>query len=100
MSTKEQALQIDLFTGDLVDTRTSAQRQHDKERDKPQQTQMFSTRDVAQFGVTARPLLPISPTTRLALISEDPRTEEEKDRDLERAAQKQTIQLFPPKRPE
>ena len=37
---------------------------------------MFSQREVAQ------PKLPISPKTRIKLTMEDPRTEEEKERDL------------------
>jgi hypothetical protein len=43
---------------------------------------MFPQHEIAQFGVNARPLTPLSPNTKLVLINEDPRTPEEKERDL------------------
>jgi len=55
---------------------------------------MFSQRDVAQFGVNAHPLLPLSPNTKLLLIPEDPRTDEEIERDIQRAAEEQTRPMF------
>lgn len=87
-------LQFDMFSGELVDTRTRKQRKQDREREQPRQIEMFSQRDIAQFGVNAHPLLPLSPNTKLLLIPEDPRTEEEIEQDRQRAAQKQTYQMF------
>jgi len=86
--------QIDMFTGELVDTRTRRQKEQDKEREQPKQAEMFSQKEIAQFGVNPRPLLPISPTTKLGLIFEDPRTEEEKEQDRQREAEARTYQLF------
>lgn len=87
-------LQFDMFTGEAVDNRTRQQKKLDKERAQPKQTEMFSQREIAQFGVNPHPLLPLSPNTKLLLISEDPRTEEEIEADRQRAAQKQTYQMF------
>ena len=94
MPSPEVPRQIDMFTGELVDTRTPRQKQLDKEREQPKQTEMFSQREIAQFGVNPRPLLPISPTTKLGLIFEDHRTEEEKEQDRQREAESRTYQLF------
>jgi hypothetical protein len=93
---KEIPLQFDMFSRGLVDTRTPRQKHRDHQQEQPQQAALFSQRDIAQFGVTARPLLPIAPTTRLTLEQQDPRTEEERQRDLQRAAEEQTYQLFSP----
>jgi hypothetical protein len=91
-----------MFSGELVDTRTRRQKKLDREREQPKQMEMFSQRDVAQFGVNAHPLLPLSPNTKLLLIPEDPRTEEEMERDLQRAAEQQTYRMFetPPLSPD
>jgi hypothetical protein len=86
-------LQIDLFNGSLVDTRTPTQKKADAERQRPQQIDMFSQREVAQFGVRNRPVMPFSPG-KLVLISEDHRTDEEIERDLLRQAQANTPDLF------
>ncbi len=91
---QETPLQVEMFSGALVDTRTRKQKQADLEHTKPQPMEMFSQRDIAQFGVVARPLLPLSDTTRLLLIAEDPRTIEEKERDLQREAEERTIPMF------
>lgn len=88
-------LQIDLFTGEAVDARTRTQKQIDKGQGKPQQIEMFAQREIAQFGVRANPHLPLSEHTRLVLIQEDPRTEEEKERDRLREAERLTATLFP-----
>ena len=93
MASPETPLQIDLFTGEAIDTRTREQRQRDRERTAPVQAEMFSQRAVAQFGVTSRPMMPLSPG-KLVLIREDPRTEEEIERDRLRAAEDQTFHLF------
>jgi len=94
MSKEGPPLQFDMFTGEPVDNRTRKQKKQDKERGLPKQTEMFSQREIAQFGVNPRPLLPLSPNTKLLLIPEDPRTEEEIEQDRQRAAQKQTYQMF------
>jgi len=94
MCKEEPPLQFDMFTGEPVDNRTRKQKKQDKERGQPKQTEMFSQREIAQFGVNPRPLLPLSPNTKLLLIPEDPRTEEEIEQDRQRAAQKQTYQMF------
>ncbi|MCZ7554459.1 MAG: hypothetical protein M5U05_18085 [Anaerolineales bacterium] len=88
------ALQFNLFTGDLEDRRTRKQRQADRLRELPQQTEMFSQRDIAQFGVKANPTMPLSGNVRLLLIPEDPRTPEEVERDIQRAAEERTHRMF------
>lgn len=83
-----------MFTGELDDNRTSHQRRLDRERGQLKQQEMFPQREIAQFGVKAHPLLPLSPNTKLLLIREDPRTEEEINRDREQAAAERTYQMF------
>lgn len=90
----EAPKQIDLFTGALVDRRTRQQKQDDRRREEPQQTLMFSQRDIAQFGVNPRPLFPLAPGTKLRLQIEDPRTDEEKEADLLKEAIENTIPMF------
>lgn len=68
---KEFLLQQNMFTGELDDTRTRRQKKLDQQRDQLHQQEMFSQRDLAQFGVNPRPLLPLSPNTKLLLIPED-----------------------------
>lgn len=94
MSNKETYRQINMFSGALDDTRTRRQKRLDREREKPHQLEMFSQRDVAQFGVNGHPLLPISENTKLGLLFEDPRTEEEKERDTQLEAERRTVALF------
>ena len=94
MSKEIAALQFDLFTGELVDNRTPTQKKIDRERQQLQQMELFAAREVAQFGINPRPLIDLSPTTRLTLWREDPRSEEEIDRDRQRAAEEQTYQMF------
>jgi hypothetical protein len=60
---------------------------------------MFSQGEISQFGVNPHPLMPISDKTRLGLEMFDPRTEEEKERNLERDAQKLTVPMFSPEAP-
>jgi len=90
----QPALQLDLFTGESVDNRSPKQKRLAKEQDKPQQAMMFSQRDMAQFGVEAHPKLPISPKTRIELMIEDHRTEEEKAAAIQEEALKQNYRLF------
>src|SRR5258708_23558404 len=91
----ETPLQHDLFSGELVDTRTRVQKKRDQEREHPQPTPMFSQREIAQFGVSAHPLLPLSDQTQLALSTEDHRSLEDIERDTQRDAEQKTYQLFP-----
>jgi len=90
----ETLLQMDMFSEELVDTRTRTQKKRDRERTKPQQAEMFPARELAQFGVNPRPLIELSPHTKLTLWREDPRTEEEIERDRQRAIEEQTHQMF------
>lgn len=83
-----------MFTEELDDNRTRRQKKLDRERQQPHQTEMFSQRDLAQFGVNAHPLMPISENTKLGLIFEDPRTEEEKERDRQHATEERTFRMF------
>lgn len=86
-------LQGDLFTGELVDTRSRDQRRADRERQQPQQQLLFSQREIAQFGVRPNPVMPFSPG-KLKLVSEDPRSEDEIEGERLREAQRQTVPLF------
>jgi hypothetical protein len=94
MSVERTALQKDMFSGEYVDKRTASQKRADKERNDWKQTEMFSQRDLAQFGVSAHPVMDVSPG-KLVLISEDPRTPEEKERDLRLEAEAKTRPMFP-----
>jgi hypothetical protein len=90
----EFPLQHNMLTGELDDKRSRRQKALDRKRDQPQQMEMFSQRDLAQFGVRAHPQMSLSPHTRLVLISEDPRTEEEIERDRQLEAERNTRQMF------
>lgn len=92
--TPEVPLQHNMFTGELDDTRTRRQKQLDRKQVQPYQHAMFSQREIAQFGVRAHPLIPLSPQTKLVLVREDPRTDEEIEADRERAAREQTEPMF------
>lgn len=91
---KENALQYDLFTGELVDNRSSYQKRLDQERQAPQQLLMFATREVVQLGENVRPWLSEMDRSALILEQEDPRTPEEIKRDLQQQAQALTFSLF------
>jgi len=88
-------LQHDMFTGELVDTRTARQKRQDREQAQGKQLLMFSQRDIAQFGVNPHPLLPIPEQAKAGPLFEDRRTEEEIEQDRQRAAEEKTYQLFP-----
>jgi hypothetical protein len=92
--TTEVPLQVDMFNGEHVDTRNAKQKRADRALQQPKPIEMFSQREIAQFGVVSRPLMPISDKTRLALQVEDPRTEEEIERDIQREAERNTVQMF------
>jgi hypothetical protein len=98
MSAEGLPLQIDMFTGEQVDNRNAYQKKKDRERTAPQQTQMFSTPDVMQFGVRPksayRDWLEKAKVPDLELVLVDTRTPEEVERDLIREAEKQTLSLF------
>ncbi len=89
-----ESAQIEMFTGELIDNRTGRQRQAALERGQPHQAEMFAQRDLAQFGVSAKPRIPITPLTRLELTSQDSRTEDEKAAESQGAIEDQTYQLF------
>lgn len=94
MPNKEIPRQFNMFTGKLDDTRTRRQKQLDRECNLPRQIEMFSQRDIAQFGVKANPTMPLSGNVKLLLIPEDPRTEEEIERDIQREAERRTVSMF------
>src|SRR4051812_17599056 len=95
MTSKEIPLQPDMFSGDLKDTRTRKQKQKATQQDVPRPMELFSSRDVLQFGVNPKPLIPLSEHTELVLESVDPRTEEEKERDRRKAEAEANYTLFP-----
>jgi hypothetical protein len=88
----ETPLQVDMFTGALVDTRTPAQKQRDAALVIPRQMEMFSQRELAQYVPSPRTSLP--DTATLMLVAEDPRTDEQREADRERAARSLTKSLF------
>ena len=91
---KEVPLQSDMFTRKLVDTRTRKQKKKAKKQEQPKQAEMFSQREMAQFGVQAHPKIPISPKTRLELALQDMRTEEEKEQDFQREVEERSYRLL------
>ncbi|MFO7680876.1 MAG: hypothetical protein R6X34_12570 [Chloroflexota bacterium] len=82
MNAIETYLQSDLFKGEQVDTRNAKQKKGAEQATLPRQAEMFSQRELAQFGVRTRPQMPLSAKTRIELALQAPRTEEEKERDL------------------
>ena len=90
---KELPLQAHLFTGELLDNRTTAQKRKAAQQALPQQGELFSQRDLAQFGVRAHPQLPISPMTHLKLTIQDPRSPAEIEADERRAIEEHTYPM-------
>lgn len=90
---KEIYQQFDMFTGELVDTRSRRQKKRDRQKELPRQSEMFAQKDLAQFGVKANPKLPLSAKTKLELAMEDSRTDEEREADRMREAKKRTYVL-------
>ena len=92
----EVPLQHDMFSGELVDNRTAAQKKANAVFSLPQQMWMFKQRDVVQIGVKTPPVVDISNVSagELVLVSEDIRTDEEKERDLQRQAEALTTAMF------
>ncbi len=95
--TPEVPLQRDMFTGELVDTRTKTQKKKDREQNALKQMQMFKTPEIVQNVRTTSPYtewLEDTPSPPLVLEVQDVRTQEEIERDLERQAQENTVPLF------
>ena len=61
---KAQPGQINLFTQEIVKSKKA------KAQSEFVQTQMFADKEVAQFGVNANPLMPLSPSCALWIINE------------------------------
>ena len=95
--TAEVPLQIDLFTSELKDTRTRKQKKAARQAEGYQQDELFPQRELAQFGVTAQPRMPAiarnGEPLGMALMIEDPRSEEEKELDRQREAEALTDPL-------
>ncbi len=85
---KEAFQQWDMFTGEPVTVYGRA------DQLPPRQMNLFPISETVQFGIAARPWLKEMPTPTLTLECQDTRTEEEKERDVMREAEKQTTPLF------
>jgi len=98
MSKEGLPLQFDLFSGELVDTRSDAQKKKDRERTTPQQMQMFKTPETVQFGSKTksayREWLDQASAPPLVLEMIETRTPEEIERDAQREIEAQTHRLF------
>jgi len=81
-----------MFTGETDDNRTRKQKKADKTAALPQQELMFSQRDILQI-VNPRPKFDLSPTSRLVLIREDPRTPDEVEQDRLKKALDNTVRM-------
>lgn len=93
MSSREFYRQEDLFSGELVDNRTAKQKRLAQEWEQPRQAELFPQRALAQFGVEAHPKLPLAPQSSIKLTIQDPRSAEEKERDLNRSIADHTYPL-------
>ena len=98
MSKEDVSLQYDMFSGELVDARSDSQKKKDKERGTPQQTQMFKTPEMVQFGGNTKSVyrdwLDHATAPPLVLQVLDTRTTDEIEHDLMRDAEKLTTPLF------
>ncbi|MBI1280103.1 MAG: hypothetical protein GC179_18385 [Anaerolineaceae bacterium] len=98
MSKEGLSFQYDMFSGELVDSRSDSQKKKDKERSTPQQTQMFKTPEMVQFGgkikSAYRDWLDHATVPPLVLEILDTRTAEEIERDLMREAEKLMTPMF------
>ena len=88
----ERNLQQDMFTGDLVDNRTRAQKSQDRKKELPHQEFLFSQRDLAQPSRQRHFEVPSK--APLILLSEDPRSDEEREREAQRAIEAAMTPLF------
>ncbi len=91
------SLQIDMFTGEGLDTRTRTQKRRARQRKLPQQLPIFTAAEImdqARSRFTHPFMLTRGgkPLT-LALMIEDPRSEEEVEADRMRLAQEQTYPM-------
>lgn len=99
MSKEGLPLQIDLFSGEPVDTRSDYQKKKDRERTAPQQTQMFKTPEMVQLGGRTKSAYrdwidqATAPPLMLQMI--ETRTPEQIEHDLMREAEKLMTPLFP-----
>ncbi len=95
----ETAKQVDMFTGESVDTRTPRQKKLDKRATLPTQTPMFPGRgDLIELDGTAHPKMEWEGDTTveaLRLQLEDTRTDEEIERERIRAEQSLIMPMFP-----
>src|SRR5690606_30552220 len=98
MST-EIHLQIDLFSGDLVDNRSDHQKRLDRERQQPRQQMLFGTHDEVGLRRPARPWLATTPEPVRELEIQDMRTDDEREMDLMREAQELMKPLFESPKP-
>ncbi len=79
--------QWDMFTGEQVEV--------GKSRSHPlYQAALFSPREMVEMGANARPWLNDIPAPTLELECQDTRTEEQKEQDLQRAAEALTQSMF------
>jgi hypothetical protein len=78
---KEAFQQWDMFTGQPVTVYGRSDQQ------PLRQMNLFSVNEIVQLGVHARPWLKDMPVPSLTLECQDTRTEEEKERDLQRTAE-------------
>lgn len=96
MPKEDTPLQIDMFSGELVDNRSSYQKRKDRQRQRPQQPQLFKAREVIQHDARRKPWLNNLPGYQINLEREETRTPEEIERDLLREAQALTEPMFAP----
>lgn len=90
---KEIPLQQDMFSSEWKDTRSRTQRQRDRQRDLPQQEEMFSQREFGEH-VNPHPKMKFHPYEKLELAIQDPRTPEEIERDQWKEIEEQTYRMF------
>lgn len=98
MSKEGIPLQYDLFSRELVDTRSDGQKKKDRERITPQQMQMFKTPEIVQAGshhpTAYKEWLSQATSPPLTLEIQDARTPEETERDRQREVEKLMTPMF------
>lgn len=98
MSKEGLPLQFDLFSRELVDTRSDAQKKKDRERTTPGQMQLFKTPEMVQFGGKTKSVyrewLDQSSAPPLVLQMIETRTPEEIECAAQREIEAQTHRLF------
>lgn len=85
-----------MFTGELVDNRSRRQVRADERRSEPQQQSMFKLSEILATDVKANPVIDTTnlASAKLVLISEDVRSDEEKEAALRHAAEELTQPMF------